>query len=96
MLSCPTPKDPNPKPCLGEEAGPSGPTCSGFGVVVVVVVVVVAGLDFLGPPSPGPPSAGPPFPWTAQNFAFFFLSPPEISFFLLSLGGLLVEFWWCF
>ena len=21
--------------------------------------------------------------------------PPEISFFLLSLGGLLVEFWWC-
>ena len=46
----PTPKD--PKPFLGERAGP---TCSGFGVVVVVVV----GLDF-----PGPPSAGPPLHWT--------------------------------
>ena len=28
-----------------------GPTCSGFGVVVVVVVMVVAGLDIPGPPS---------------------------------------------
>ena len=27
--------------------------------------------------------------------AFFFSLLPEISFFLLSLGGLLVEFWWC-
>ena len=27
---------------------------------------------------------------------FFFSLPPEISFFLLSLGGLLAEFWWCF
>ena len=26
---------------------------------------------------------------------FFFSLPREISFFLLSLGGLLVEFWWC-
>ena len=33
--------------------------------------------------------------WGAQNFALFFSLPPEISFFLLSLGGLLVEFWWC-
>ena len=46
--------------------------------------------------SPGPPSAGPPFPWTAQNFALFFLSPTG-KFILSSLsGGLLVEFWWCF
>ena len=46
--------------------------------------------------SPGPPSAGPPFPWTAQNFALFFLSPAG-NFFLSSLSGcLLVEFWWCF
>ena len=30
------------------------------------------------------------------NFrAFFFSLPLEISFFLLSLGGLLMEFWWC-
>ena len=34
--------------------------------------------------SPGPPSAGPPK--ISQQF----------SFFLPSLGGLLVEFWWCF
>ena len=56
------PKNPNPKDFfrnLGEGADPSGPhpsgpTCSGFGVVVVV------GLDF-----PGPPSAGPlPLRWT--------------------------------
>ena len=31
----------------------------------------------------------------AQNFALFFPLPPPISFFLLSLEGLLVEFWWC-
>ena len=41
---------------------------------------------------PDPP-AGPPFPWTAQNFALFFSLPRKISFFLLSLGGLLVELW---
>ena len=35
--------------------------------------------------SPGPP-AGPPFPWTAQNFALFFLSPAG-NFFLSSLSG---------
>ena len=44
-------------------------------------------------PSPGPPppldgpSAGPP-----KISLFFFSLPPEISFFLLFLGGLLVEF----
>ena len=31
----------------------------------------------------------------AQNFALFPLLPPQFSFFLLSLGGLSVEFWWC-
>ena len=29
------------------------------------------------------------------KFRAFFLSRQKISFFLLSLGGLLVEFWWC-
>ena len=32
----------------------------------------------------------------APNFALFFHLPPQFSFFLLSLGGLLVEFSWCF
>ena len=27
---------------------------------------------------------------------FFFPLPPQFSFFLPSLGGLLVQFWWCF
>ena len=36
-------------------------------------------------PSAGPTSAGPPS-----------AGPPKISFFFPSLGGLLVEFWWCF
>ena len=31
-----------------------------------------------------------------QNFALFFPLPPQFYFFLPSLGGLLVEFWWCF
>ena len=45
--------------------------------------------DFWAPP-PDRPSPGPP------KFSLFFFSlPPEISFFLLSLRGLLVEFWWC-
>ena len=42
------------------------------------------------PPSPGPPSAGPP------KISLFFHLPPQFSFFSPSLGGLLVEFWWCF
>ena len=31
----------------------------------------------------------------AQNFALFFRLPPQCSFFLLSLWGPSVEFWWC-
>ena len=42
------------------------------------------------------PSPGPPRPPDRPKFRSFFSLPPEISFFLLSLGGLLVEFWWCF
>ena len=38
-----------------------------------------------------PPHLGPP-----KISLFFFPLPPQFSFFLLSLGGLLVEFWWCF
>ena len=59
-----------------------------FGVAVVVVCVCGGCVLVL---SPGP-SAGRPFPWTApwtarQKFRSFFpLLPPEISFFLLSLG----------
>ena len=71
------------------ERGPAlrGPTCSGFGVVVVVVVVVVAGLDFPGPPSAGPPSIGTPLRRTAQNFALFLPLPATVSlFFSLSLS----------
>ena len=30
-------------------------------------------------PSPGPPLTGPPLRWTAQNFALFFLLPPQFS-----------------
>ena len=71
-----------------------------------MVVVVVVGLDSPGPPCARPPDAGPPplrracrppdpLRRTAQNFALFFSSPAPISFFLPSLGGLLVEFW-CF
>ena len=44
----------------------------------------------------GGPKGGGPEGWRAQNFAFFFFSlPPQFSFFLPSLGGLLVEFLWC-
>ena len=43
-----------------------------------------------GPKRWGPEGVGGP-----KFRAFFSLSPPEMSFFLLSLGGLLVEFWWC-
>ena len=43
----------------------------------------------------------PPFPRTAfprppKISLFFCPLPPQNSFFLLCLGGLLVEFWWCF
>ena len=54
--------------------------------------------DFWAPPLNPPSAPGPPPPLalrrTTQNFALFCFSlPPEISFFLLSLGVLLVEFW---
>ena len=38
---------------------------------------------------------GQPEGWEAQNVALFFPLPPQFSFCLPSLGGLLVEFWWC-
>ena len=53
-------------------------------LLVVVVCVCVVGEFKISGLSPGPPSAGPPFPWTAQNFALFFLSHHNFhSFFSL-------------
>ena len=46
---------------------PSGPTCSGF-VVVVVVVAVVVGLDSLDHLPPDPPSAGVKADFGQSNF----------------------------
>ena len=60
------------------------------GVVVCVVVWcvgVVCDQDFRVRPRSG--RSPPPDP-------FFFPLPPQFSFFLPSLGGLLVEFCWCF
>ena len=79
---------------LAWESGPAlrGPTCSGFGVVVVVVVVVVAGLDFPGPPSAGPPSTGPPSAGPPKISLFFFPFPPPFRCFCvfsLNFGGVL-------
>ena len=61
-------------------------------VVCVCVVCVVCGgcVQDFGASPPDPPSTGPP-----KSSLFFFSLPPKISFFLLSLGGVLVEFWWC-
>ena len=72
---------------------------SSFRVVVDVVVVVVlwcvlcvcskllVGVFKIFGPLPRPlPPRRTALPWTAQNFALFFSLPPEISFFLLSLG----------
>ena len=42
------------------------------------------------PPYTGPPSAGPP-----KISLFLFPFPPHFRSFCLSLGCLLVEFWWC-
>ena len=42
-----------------------------------------------------PPSPDLPSPKTAQNFARLFFSRRNFRSFLPSLGGLLVEFWWC-
>ena len=49
-----------------------------------------------GPPSPGPPSPGPPSAGPPKISLFLFRLPLPFSFILPSLGGLLVEFWWCF
>ena len=37
-----------------------------------------------------------PETWGAQILTLFCPLQPQFSFFLPSLGGLLVEFWWCF
>ena len=56
----------------------------------------------IGAPKGGAPHGGAtrkgghPKGWGAQKFALFSPLPPQFSFFLPSLGGLLVEFWWCF
>ena len=65
--------------------------------VVCVCSKLLVGVFKIFGPLPRPLSlAGPPFPWTAQNFAFFSLSPAG-NFILSSLsggeGGLLVELW---
>ena len=62
-------------------------------VGVVVVSVCVVGVFKIFGPLPQTPlrRTGPP-----KISLFFFSLPPENSFFLLSLGGLLDEFWWCF
>ena len=49
----------------------------------------------MGPQRAGPRRVGP-LRWGAQHFAFFFPLPPQFSFSLPSLAGLLVEFWWFF
>ena len=61
-----------------------------------------------GGPGRGPelwgPSGGAPKGWAAKGpegwrrpkISFFFPSPPQYSFFLPSLWGLFVKFWWCF
>ena len=79
---------------LAWESGPAlrGPTCSGFGVVVLGC----CGCCWFGLPSAGPPSTGPPLRRTAQNFALFLPFPATVSLFLCLSGCLLVEFWWCF
>ena len=41
-------------------------------------------------------NGGAPERWVVQNFTLFSLSRHYFSFFLPSLGGLLVEFWWLF
>ena len=43
-------------------------------------------------PQPKPQTLNPNRP----KFRAFFPLPPQFSFFLLSLGGPFVEFWWCF
>ena len=74
----------------------TGPTCSGFGVVVDVVVVVVAGLDFpwttfrrTSPPLDPPPPDRPKFR------SFFSLSRHHFALLVsiwVSARGILVVF----
>ena len=75
----PTPKDPNPEPCLGEGPALRGPTVLGL-ALLWLVVVVVGGLDF---PSAGPLSLSGPLRRTAQNFALFV----SLGVFSLNFGG---------
>ena len=76
LLLCPTPKDPNPKPCLGEGAGSSGPH--------LFWVWRCCGCCWFGLPwtfrrTPPPPDRPPPdrpkfrsfFPLSRHNFALF-------------------------
>ncbi len=75
--------------------------CSWLFLVVAWLVPVggawwVVGVFKIFGPLPRPPPPDRPSPGPPKISLFFFTLPPEISFFLLSLGGLLVEFWWCF
>ena len=47
-------------------------------------------------PLPRTATSTGPLRRTAQIFALSFISLPPEFFFLLSLGSLFVEFWWCF
>ena len=49
----------------------------------------------MGAPKGGDPETWGPRRWGPRNFALFFPSPPQFSFFLLSLGGPFVEIWEC-
>ena len=51
--------------------------------------------DIKGGPEGWAPKGGSPKGGDRKKFAIFSFSPPQLSFFLPSLGGLLVEFWWC-
>ena len=97
------PKPPGPKdqhsdlnPNPGErEPHPSGPlrpppfkhTYSGFHPPFLAMLVLV--WLWVWTPLDHPPPDRPKFR------SFFAPLPPQCSFFLPSLGGLLVEFWWC-
>ena len=74
--------------------------CVCFCVFLCVCVCVSVCLTLPWTPPPlDPPSAKPPPPDRPPpdrpKFRSFFPLPPQFSFFLPSLGCLLVEFWWC-
>ena len=52
-------------------------------------------VGMVGPWKVGPKGVGARRGGRPKISRFFFSLPPETSLFLLSLGGLLVEFWWC-